>query len=500
MSYLEFNIAKPLIHNLDIKTVKEWNESFKKKLIPAGIPRNPNREYVNEWINWGDWLGTNAVAAKDKQFLSYKDCKEYVNKHNINSKDKFIAWQNKNKPEGIHSRPDYYYKEDWVSWGDFLDTGRASDIQKHENFLPYLEAKDFLKKFQFTSEKDFYEWAKTDQRPDFIPASPRKTFGKAFVSMGDFLDNGNIHSKEFLSYEKCIELIRPLSFHSPLEYTNWVQKNRDKYTVPAHPWEIYPEFEGWPEFLGYQRKVSIGEKTISSILVSNNIPHKLQYTISDCRDNKPLAFDVAIIDNDKLICLIEYQGIQHFLHIEFYGGEEALKSNQKRDKIKYNYCLAHNMPLLVVSYKEDLEQELKSFLHNLDIDINLDLERRPSLNRKYLYYETAREIVQSFKIDSLLAYKNFNNLPDGIPKTPEVIYKDNGWISWGDFLGTGKTQSRKAVFVDYEECKKWMIDNGVKSGEDWRIKRKHKPSNIPSNPDTIYKAQWPGWKQFLSVQ
>jgi hypothetical protein len=33
--------------------------------------------------------------------------------------------------------------------------------------------------------------------------------------------------------------------------------------------------------------------------------------------------------------------------------------------------------------------------------------------------------------------------PFAIPSNPQVFFKDDGWISWGDFLGTDRKQPRQ---------------------------------------------------------
>ncbi len=49
---------------------------------------------------------------------------------------------------------------------------------------------------------------------------------------------------------------------------------------------------------------------------------------------------------------IEYDGIQHFKAIDVWGGEEALKENQKRDSEKNKKCLENNIQLIRFNYKE----------------------------------------------------------------------------------------------------------------------------------------------------
>jgi len=498
MIYTNFEIAREQVRNLKIKTVKEYYEMFKNKQIPAGIPRNPNRDY-SEFKGWPDFLGNNNIAAKDKIFYTYEECQSYLLNQGVDSKEKFEKWRKTKINDFVPSRPDVVYKKKWKSWGEFFKTGRVSDLEKHNSFLSYNDAKEFLKKFSFNNENEFYEWAKTKERPKNIPASPRKTYGKDFISMGDFLGNNNYSTKDWLPYEECKKFVQSFNFNSINEYSTWISKNKANVKVPAHPRDIYPEFEGWPEFIGYQRKVSVGEKTISSILVSNNIEHKLQYTIPQCKDVSVLPFDVAITEGDTLICLIEYHGVQHFLPIEFFGGEAALEQTQKRDEIKREYCAENKIPLLEITYQDNLEQKLSLFLDAFNIDLDLKLERKPALNKNFLSYNEARKIIKSMKFKSMKEFNaNKEMIPFGIPHTPQLVYVNNGWVSWGDFLGTNKIQTKKASFVSFEEAKRWFKENGIKSGEHWRKLRKAKPNEIPSHPSKIYKGQWCGWKDFLS--
>ena len=68
---------------------------------------------------------------------------------------------------------------------------------------------------------------------------------------------------------------------------------------------------------------------------------------------------------------IEYDGIQHFKPIKAWGGEEGLKKNIERDKIKEKKCKDNNVTLVRFNYKEnDLlsENYVKSKLKMYGID------------------------------------------------------------------------------------------------------------------------------------
>lgn len=100
-------------------------------------------------------------------------------------------------------------------------------------------------------------------------------------------------------------------------------------------------------------KKSKGEVAISKLLDRNNIKYIEQYRFKDCRNRFPLPFDFAILDeNDSVIHLIEFQGIQHYQPVRFLGGEERFNYTKNNDLIKFNYCKDNNIPLLTISYRD----------------------------------------------------------------------------------------------------------------------------------------------------
>jgi uncharacterized protein with PIN domain len=98
---------------------------------------------------------------------------------------------------------------------------------------------------------------------------------------------------------------------------------------------------------------SKGEKEISNILDKLNIIYRPQFTFDDCRNIRPLPFDFAIKDNNNdIICLIEYQGEQHYEPIDYFGGEKNLTYVKNNDLIKKDYCLKNNIRLIVIPHWE----------------------------------------------------------------------------------------------------------------------------------------------------
>ncbi len=116
------------------------------------------------------------------------------------------------------------------------------------------------------------------------------------------------------------------------------------------------------------------EKHIAKLLESLNIKYKKQKTFSDCKNpktGKSLRFDFGIYDkHDSLFCLLEYDGMQHFKAIDYFGGNEALNDTKYRDNVKNNYCKQNNIKLIRIPYwdfsnlEEVLQQELSEVIND----------------------------------------------------------------------------------------------------------------------------------------
>ena len=117
-------------------------------------------------------------------------------------------------------------------------------------------------------------------------------------------------------------------------------------------------------------KSSKGEKIIADILETKLIEFKNQYRISECKNKRSLPFDFAIFNKNKLICLIEYQGRQHYVPINFgkstLNMQLRLEELLERDLIKKNFCEINKIPLLVIPYTEKhIEEKIAKFINSL---------------------------------------------------------------------------------------------------------------------------------------
>lgn len=107
---------------------------------------------------------------------------------------------------------------------------------------------------------------------------------------------------------------------------------------------------------------SYGERDISEYLIGHKINYLCQYRFDDCKNQRTLPFDFYLPDYN---CCIEYDGIQHFEPIDYFGGIESLQATQYNDFIKTQYCENNNIVLLRIKYNQSVKEVLDNFFNKL---------------------------------------------------------------------------------------------------------------------------------------
>ena len=102
---------------------------------------------------------------------------------------------------------------------------------------------------------------------------------------------------------------------------------------------------------------SIGAKNIENLLIKNNIKFNKEYSIKEIyftNKNHPARFDFALIDNNnQIIRLIEYDGIQHYMQTwGIWKTRTTLEEQKERDELKNNWAKERNIPLVRIPYWE----------------------------------------------------------------------------------------------------------------------------------------------------
>lgn len=189
------------------------------------------------------------------------------------------------------------------------------------------------------------------------PIKPNHTLAGHGCPMCGFKTNADAKRKTHDDYVKELLMINS-DIEVLEEYVNFNTQILHKCKICGHEWHIDPGHtlrgQGCPIC-----NQSHGEREISQWLKNHSINYIPQYKFEDCRDKLELPFDFYIPESN--VC-IEYDGLQHFEPIDFFGGEESLKITQQHDNIKTNYCTKKHIVLIRISYSQNTTEELNKFL------------------------------------------------------------------------------------------------------------------------------------------
>ncbi len=140
----------------------------------------------------------------------------------------------------------------------------------------------------------------------------------------------------------------------------------------------------------------------------------------------------------------------------------------------------------------------------LKIGMKIDIEKfSEKINTKiwekvgkinFREFKFAREYARSLKLSSQAEWRDFcssKKMLADIPKSPDLAYKNKGWISWNDWLDHGYIATQLREYKSYKDARKYMRSQGLKNQQEWnRFKNSIKmPPDIPKTPHTVYK-EW----------
>ena len=205
--YRVFSKARSFAHKLKLKNNQEWRafcrgEIPEKGKLPLDIPANPDQTYAGGcWENWGDFLGTGAVASRIKVYRSFLEARDFARRLKLNSEAEWRAfWRGEmpnkgTRPADIPAKPQRTYADKgWKGMGDWLGTGTiAPRLRKYRSFR---EARNFARSLKLKSGMEWGAFCRGEmpekgKLPPDIPAYPSGTYAdKGWAGMGDWLGTG----------------------------------------------------------------------------------------------------------------------------------------------------------------------------------------------------------------------------------------------------------------------------------------------------------------------
>jgi superfamily II DNA or RNA helicase len=488
LSWRPFEEAREFVRGLKLKSSDDWKEycqgmSNVQPIRPLDIPSNPNRSYVNSgWKDWGDWLGTGRIANYNKVYLNFEEARNFARSLGLKSGNEWIDYCTMGKP-GLPSKPESipasveasYADKGWISWGDWLGTGRIANYKKV--YLNFEEARNFAQSLGLKSGKEWNKYCKGEiptlpAKPTNIPQSPIRSYkGKGWINMGDWLGTGRIADrfKRQIPFSHARKFARSLKLKSSIEWRSYCKG-------------LYPD----------------KKKLIDGIPVNADASYKNQGWISwgDWLGSGVIA--------DHLKEYREFKAARAFVHTLGF-------KNQKAWRI---YCSV-GMPNLPAKPIDIPSNAASTYKDKGWISWGDWFGSGYIANSKkpLIPFNQARDFVRSLGLKNQGQWQDYRAgrlahlppLPVGIPASPSRSYKNKGWISMGDWIGSGNIASQKRIFKNFDDARIFARSLKLVSKTEWEKYTKGLiptlpplPKDIPVGPSGSYKDKgWISWSDWL---
>jgi len=252
--WVPFEEARRIIHRLKISSYKSYVKE-KVRLRSMNIPVVADKVYENDgWISWGDFLGTGYEA--NKEYFNYHEAQKICITAGIKTGSEYkMAWQNGGFPKGMPSKPNVVFRrtEEWISWGEFLNTGRVADHLKV--WRDFEEAKDYARGLKLPRVQDWVALANSGNLPVDIPKKPQETYrNKGWRDFGDWLGIENARSsgkRKWRDFNEARKWVRGqnLSSHT---WRSFVKRQDFPKDIPMAPDKVFKNqgWIDWSDFLG----------------------------------------------------------------------------------------------------------------------------------------------------------------------------------------------------------------------------------------------------------
>lgn len=112
-------------------------------------------------------------------------------------------------------------------------------------------------------------------------------------------------------------------------------------------------------------RITRGERDVKNVLESMGVEYEMEKSIGGV-----LRADFYL---PKYQAYIEYDGIQHFEEVEFWGGVEKLEETIKRDSIKNHYWRFLGFPYLRIPYweKHNIHKIVSRFIEDIQCEVSI---------------------------------------------------------------------------------------------------------------------------------
>ena len=403
----------------------------------------------------------------------------------------------------IVDKIEQYGLQDWIE-----------EVKMNGGWRLFEQARAFARSLGIKKGKEWYEWAKTDVKPDDIPACPSVVYkDEGWVSWGDWLgtDFVAVVKRKYRPFKEVREFVRGLGLNSGRQWEVWAKTEVKPDDIPANPRGAYKD-KGWVsmgDWLGSRYRIGGWRLFEEARVFARSLGLKTQKEWCEWAKTEVKPGDIPANPRDAYkdkgwVSVGNWLGSKHRK-----GGWRPFK--EAREFVR-SFGLKNQ-----VEWSEWVKTEVKPD----------DIPSHPSSvykgkgwvswgdwfgtgyvapqRREHRQFEEARDFARSLNFKNQVEWREWAKTdarPDDVPANPSGAYKGNGWASWGDWLGTGFVAVSKRKFRPFKEARAFVRSLGFRNGKEWSewSKSGQRPDGIPSNPNATYKDKgWVGMKDWLGT-
>jgi len=254
--FRSFKEARKFAHSLQLRNVIAWANFSKSKGKPNDIPRHPSRAYA-EWKDWGDWLGTERVANRNRKFRPFKEARKFVRSLKLKSSSKeWIEYcKSGERPSDIPSNPQAtYLNKGWKDWGNFIGTGNRR--VSASNQASFVTARKFARSLKLKSSQEWHRYCKRGELPDGVPSSAYRAYkNKGWQGWYDFLGVNKISKyteSNTRPFKEAREFVHSLKLKNLDDWKKYEKSGKKPGDIPGlnAAQKIYKEWKSLGDWLG----------------------------------------------------------------------------------------------------------------------------------------------------------------------------------------------------------------------------------------------------------
>lgn len=129
-----------------------------------------------------------------------------------------------------------------------------SQPKRTSKYLPFEEAREFVRSEQIPSRSKYDEWWQTN-KPKTIPRWPYRVYDKQWTTWNDFLGTNNEFTarkaSNWLSHDEAVEFVHKLKLENQQQWMEYTKSGEKPANIPARPDLVYTKvWRGWSYWLG----------------------------------------------------------------------------------------------------------------------------------------------------------------------------------------------------------------------------------------------------------